>query len=163
PRGRSVDSNPKRRAMRRAHVSPPKGVPPGDAPLQCRLFGRTLSGVDQCDPVSRSLRRGIRQPIWPTAAGPKEAGPAPVVAPPDQVGPQRVAFDITQYRPEVFVRLDRERLESPLPDVAGATIASVVAADVGGEEPLHPPAEVAVVFWPEYQVKMIGHEGIAEN
>jgi len=47
---------------------------------------------------------------------------------------------------QVVVVPDRERLEPPLPDLPGGPGLGVVSADVGGQEPLHPGAQVPVPF-----------------
>lgn len=61
------------------------------------------------------------------------------------------------------VLLNRERLESALPDVAAAAMAPMVPANVRREQPLHPPREVAVVSRPQHKMKMVGHEAVAEH
>jgi len=39
----------------------------------------------------------------------------------------------------------------------------LVAPRAGREQPVHPTAPVAVVGWPEAQVKVVGHQAISEN
>jgi hypothetical protein len=49
--------------------------------------------------------------------------------------------------------LDRECLEAALPDVSATAVMSVVPTDVTDQEPLHEPAQVAVLMRPKHQVK----------
>jgi hypothetical protein len=42
-------------------------------------------------------------------------------------------------------------------------IVLVIASDVGGQQPHHVVAEVTVFTWPETEVKVVGHEAIAEQ
>src|SRR5262249_16113752 len=57
----------------------------------------------------------------------------------------------------------REGLEAALPDVAAGVVVLVVAANVGGQQPLHPGAEVAVVVGPEGEMEVVGHQAIAQE
>ena len=81
----------------------------------------------------------------------------------DQVRPLGIPLDIAQDREQVFVFLDGERFESPLPDVAGGLVVLVVAADVCREQPLHPAGEIAVLARPEDQVKMVRHQAVTQE
>jgi hypothetical protein len=63
----------------------------------------------------------------------------------------------------MFIVLNGEGLEPALPDVTIGAVSAVVSANVCGEQPLHPPAEVSVVPRPQDQVEMIRHEAEADD
>ncbi len=56
-----------------------------------------------------------------------------------------------------------ERFESPLPDVAGGVIMSLVAADVGREQPVNPAAQASIPQGPESRMKMVRQHAISQN
>ena len=60
-----------------------------------------------------------------------------------------MAFAVAEYAQQVFVLLDGEGAKAALVDMAAAVIVLVVAADVGGEQPAHGVAQVAVGKRPE--------------
>src|SRR5437773_9521614 len=59
--------------------------------------------------------------------------------------------------------LRNEGLEAPLPNVTVAPVDFAIAANMSGQEPMHPPAQVAVAFRPESQVKMVGPQTIGQD
>lgn len=61
------------------------------------------------------------------------------------------------------VFLNRKGLETTLPNVAARTVMTMVAADVAGEQPLHPAAQVAVVTRPKHQVEVIVQQAKGED
>jgi hypothetical protein len=63
----------------------------------------------------------------------------------------------------VLVPLNGKCLEPTLPDVSAAAVVAMVSPDVAGEQPLHPAAEVAVLAGPQHEVKMVGHQAVAED
>jgi hypothetical protein len=63
----------------------------------------------------------------------------------------------------MVVGLDGEGFEPALPDVSTGMIVAEIASHMGGEEPVHPAAEVAIVTWPERHVKVIGHEAVSDD
>jgi hypothetical protein len=63
----------------------------------------------------------------------------------------------------MLVVLDGEGLETPLPDVPAMMVVAEVAPDVGGQEPMHPPPEVAVIVWPEHQMEVITQQAIGRE
>jgi hypothetical protein len=81
----------------------------------------------------------------------------------NEFGSQAVSLDITKHGQKVFILLDRKCLEPPLPDMAAASVVAMVAADVGSHQPLHPPAQVAVRSGSQHQMKVIGHQAIAQD
>lgn len=42
-------------------------------------------------------------------------------------------------------------------------MAPVVTPDMRGQEPLHPDPEIAIAAWPQYEMKMVGHETPARH
>ena len=62
----------------------------------------------------------------------------------DQAGMQRVALDISQDHQQMVIILDRKSLESALPDVPRRVVMALIAADVRGQQPVHPATEIAV-------------------
>ena len=80
-----------------------------------------------------------------------------------QPGPDRVALDVAQHQQQMVVLLDGKRLEAALPNVAAGAVVLQVAADMGGQQPMHPAAEVAVVMRPQRQVEVIGHQAVGED
>src|SRR5271157_4988646 len=75
----------------------------------------------------------------------------PRLAPPDW--PATDSARCTAEPPEGVRPPGSERIESPLPDVAGGVIMPLVAADVGREQPVHPAAQVSIPQGPESQMK----------
>jgi hypothetical protein len=63
----------------------------------------------------------------------------------------------------MVVLSDWERLEPSLPDMAARLIMLVITTNVRGHEPHHEVAEVTIVERPNRQVKMVGHETIAQQ
>src|SRR5438876_7694605 len=58
----------------------------------------------------------------------------------------------------MLVFFDGEALEPTLPHVTTAAIVPMVTAHMGGHQPLHPAAQVAVLVWPDHQMEMVGHQ-----
>jgi hypothetical protein len=63
----------------------------------------------------------------------------------------------------MVILLDREHLESPLPNVATAVVMLVVPANERILQPVHPPAQFAIFLRPDDQVKMVGHQAIGRH
>src|SRR3954453_20847333 len=63
----------------------------------------------------------------------------------------------------MFVVLDGKRPESALPNMAAAMIVLMVTAHMSGEQPHHVVAQFTVAARPEGEVKMVGHQAIAEQ
>jgi hypothetical protein len=92
-----------------------------------------------------------------------QARPRPILGTINQAGAQRVTLDVAQHRKQVLVLLDGERLESPQPDVAAGSVVLQLATHMRRHQPMHPPAELAVVAGSDDQVEVVGHEAIAEQ
>jgi hypothetical protein len=73
------------------------------------------------------------------------------------------ALDVAQHGQEVIVLLGGEGAEAALGDVAAAVVVLVVAADVGGQQPHHVVAQVAVGARPEDQVEVIRQQAVGEE
>lgn len=137
---------------------------PFHAPMQRQQFAFRLRLVDMPLPAFASFHRTFGIPRGPGGrarqaerrVGPQRGGF-------DEVCPEGIPLDIPQHGQQVLVLLDGERFESPLPDVAGGLVMLVVAADVRGEQPLHPAGQIAVLARPEDQVKVIRHQTISEQ
>ena len=78
-----------------------------------------------------------------------QARTRPVFGSPYQASPKRVTLDVTQQHAEMVVLLNRKGFEPALPDVPAGVVMPLVAADMRGQQPVHPPAEVAVACGPE--------------
>jgi len=63
----------------------------------------------------------------------------------------------------MVIILDRKSLESALPDVPRRVVMALIAADVRGQQPVHPATEVAVSRGPDDQVEMIGHQAEGQH
>jgi hypothetical protein len=60
----------------------------------------------------------------------------------------------------VVVIFNGKRLESSLPDVPGHPVVAMISSGMRRQQPLHPPAEVAIVMGTQDKVKVIGHQTI---
>src|SRR5262249_34690986 len=98
-------------------------------------------------PIGRPLRRARGQVNRANGTGFPIGGarPAPLLRALGELGPYRITFNITEYRQEVLVLLDGERLVAPLPDVATPVIALMITTHVCVLDPVHPPAQIAIV------------------
>jgi hypothetical protein len=115
----------------------------GEAVADRLQFRLGLRAIDVLQPPATARHRaGVQR--RPVVAGQSEAAVRPVLSAADQVGPQGVAFDVPQHGQQVLILLNGERLEASLPDVAAAAVMAMVPADVRGQQPLRPAAEVAV-------------------
>jgi len=63
----------------------------------------------------------------------------------------------------VLILLDGKSLETALPHVAAGAVMAMITPHVAGQQPLHEPAQVAVVVRPEHEVKMIRHQAEAHD
>jgi hypothetical protein len=74
------------------------------------------------------LGRRFRSPELGVPGVPsREAGPFPVLGPRHELRPEWVALHLAEDGDQVRVVLDRERLESALPDAAGGPVVEVIA------------------------------------
>jgi hypothetical protein len=80
-----------------------------------------------------------------------------------QVGAHRISLHVTEHRQEMVVLLNRERLETALPDVAAAVIMLVVTAYMGIKQPMHPPAQVTIRLRQDHQVEVVGHQAETQD
>jgi hypothetical protein len=123
-----------------------------------------LDSIDPGDPIAR---QGDRRGSEPRALRPShpqtEARPTPILRAIDKSCPQRISLGVAEHREQMLVALDRKGLEAALPDMPAAVVVPMIAADVAGEQSLHPTAEVAVAVRPEDEMEMVGHEAPAED
>jgi len=63
----------------------------------------------------------------------------------------------------MLILLNRESLESPLPNVSATSVVLMIETNVGRQQPLHPLAEISVQVRPENQMKVIRHNTVAEH
>lgn len=79
-----------------------------------------------------------------------------------QPGPQRIPPNVAQDGEQMVVSFNRESLKTPLPNMSAAPVVLMIATDVGRQKPLHPLAEISLRVRPHYQMKMSGHNTVAE-
>jgi hypothetical protein len=120
--------------------------------------------VDTCDPIGQP-RHGTRmqEGLEGRVDASRQTRPGPLLGRVDQTGTKRVAFDVAEDRQQVIVLLDRKGFEPALPNMTATAVLFAVATDMGGHEPVHPVAEVAVALGPDGQVKMIGHQAEGQD
>ena len=58
----------------------------------------------------------------------------------------------------MFVILDGERLEPPLPDMPRGSIVPMISADVRRHQPLHPSTQIAIAMRPQDQMEVVRHQ-----
>jgi hypothetical protein len=75
-----------------------------------------------------------------------------------QLGGQRVSLDISKYRQEVMVLLNRKGLEAARPETPRCCVSFAMPADVAAEQPMHPPREIVVMIWTQHEVHVVRHE-----
>src|SRR5690606_30684486 len=94
-----------------------------------------------------------------------EARPPPIVGSLDETGPPGVAFDVPHDAVAMFVGFDREGLVASLIQMAVADRVMVFlpAGYVRDGEPLEERRQVTVVFGPDDEVPVIGHEAPGAN
>lgn len=81
----------------------------------------------------------------------------------NQALPHRVSFRETHHRQEVFVFLDDEGPKAALPQVALGLVDMMIMADVTGQQPLDPPAQVTLFLRLQDYMEMIRQEAVGEN
>jgi hypothetical protein len=144
----------------------------GAIALQCSTHGGQFwfgqGFIDQRCPVARTIERpGGEQAGGEGLRVVCQAGPRPGLGAVRQFsnGAERVGFDVANEREQMMVFLHEEAFEATLVDVALAVrvIVLVIAADVGVGEPAHEGGELAVVLGEENEVKVVGHEAIAQQ
>jgi hypothetical protein len=91
------------------------------------------------------------------------ARPGPVGGVGHHAGSDRIGLDVRQDRPQIRGLLDDGGLEASLPNVADRPVTPVMASGVGDGQGLHDPADRRPRVRSQKQVKMIGHQAIAEQ
>lgn len=128
------------------------------------LLARILRRIPAAQPVARAIQRVGIDPliVRRSCLQTMKARPAPVFRAAHQPGPQRVALDVPADGEVVDVGLHGKGLVAALIQVPHADAAPIFEpeADVRERESLHERRQVAVVFRPEHQVLVIGHQAI---
>ncbi len=166
PRGRSVNSSPSFPAVRRCHLGAPKGLP------RTTLVRSAASSASVCgwfthwsQSAPRGTGPGSSRGASTPAGSTTNRRPRPTLRLPhaQRLGPHGIALHVAQHRQQMFVALNGKRLEPTLPHMAARAVMPMVAPHVAGQEPLHPAAQVAALARPQHQVKMIGHQRVADD
>ncbi len=59
--------------------------------------------------------------------------------------------------------LDRERLESALPDMSAGAVSAVIAASVRRKQPMHPPSQLAIAVGPQHGMEVAWHDTSSQS
>lgn len=118
-------------------------------PQKPRFWSRHRSGV-----YTRSLHWGTPLP---------RARPTPVFGSCSQLGSDWILFDVPQHCQQMHVMFNWKRFEPALPHMPTGIMPPMVATNMRGQQPAHPRAQVAIMVWPECQMKMVGHETIGQQ
>ena len=78
-------------------------------------------------------------------------------------GPHRVGLDVPQNDEQVVAVLDDRGSAAALPDVAAGSLSPVVPPDVGDRQGLEDTADRLPGGRLEKQMKMVGHQAVAEE
>jgi hypothetical protein len=81
----------------------------------------------------------------------------------DEAGAERIPFDVSEDRQQVFVLFDRKCLEASLPDMSAGIVVAMIPSHVRRHQPLHPTAQVAGRMRLQHQMEMIRHQHVAES
>lgn len=81
----------------------------------------------------------------------------------DQAGADGIAQAVAEHREQMSVLLNREALETALPDMAVAMVVPVIAAHVTREPPMDERAEGIRGCGLEHEMEVVGHEAEAED
>jgi hypothetical protein len=119
-------------------------------PVEPRVGPRHRSGHKITRPIVRRVPQSGARPV-------------PVLRSPNQFSTQGIPLDIAKQREQMPILFDGKSLEAALPKVSAVLVMFVVAAHVRVQQPVHPLAQVAVVFRPERQVEMVGHQTVPQD
>jgi hypothetical protein len=75
------------------------------------------------------------------------------------LGSHRVQVNVPHEFGEVLIALAEDRLVASLKQVADLSVLAIVILAIGGEEPLHHPADVVILSFDE-QMNVIGHQAV---
>ena len=120
--------------------------------------------VDQVFPVTRKFDRNGRcgkRRCWYRT--PMQTSPTPIFRPGNQLCAQRVAFNVSQDRKQVMVRLNEEGLVPSLPKPSRAVVLAVMSTNIGRKQPAHPVREICIVERPHDQVNVVWHQARCED
>ena len=96
---------------------------------------------------------------------PPQARPFPIIGLLNQIGTQRVAFDISQHLIEMVVGFDRKRLVPALVKmpITDATLMLLPAGYMRDGESLHEPRQVVIRLGPKNKMPVIRHQAITAD
>ena len=147
--------------------------PGGISQRAVSAYGHTNSGkitvehqsVDLLRPAGAARCRAGVQPDRPRRPRGQrvEAGPAPFLGSLYEMGAQGVAFEVPQHHTEMIVLLNREGLESTLPDMSAGVVMLLIPANMSRQQPVNPPAQVPIALGPKHQMEMIGHQAVSQD
>lgn len=140
-----------------------EGAPATDRQANRLDLGLGHRAVHKPGPIATTEERVLRHDRCLTGQSGPQARPGPVLGPGNQRRAEGVALDVARDGHEMFVVLDRERLEPALPDVSAMGIMPEIAPNVRRHQPLHPPREVAVAVGPQDEVEVVGHQAVGEQ
>jgi hypothetical protein len=63
----------------------------------------------------------------------------------------------------MLILLNRKSLEPPLPEMAAAVIVLMITTHMRVLQPVHPGAEITIIFRQDDQMEVIGHQAIAKD
>ena len=137
--------------------------------LHCLQFQLRLRSIHLQQPLSWPLYRPICQ--WrylfrrlgmpPTP----QARPPPILRTLDQPRANGIPLHVTKDGKQVFVGFDRKGLVRSLINVSttDCLTAHVPTAHVGNRQAVHELGQVPIVFGPEHEMPMVGHNQVAQN
>ena len=177
---RPIDSRPSARSERRTKVQPCGDLihpciiaerPPANSRVsQTRQFLLGLRHVDPFDPL-------VAVPVGRPRHGPggeryrvcdrwlAKTGPWPIFRTGHEIGPQRVAFYVTNNRMKIVFCLNRKRLEPSLIEVAVSNfvVHQLPAFHMDIRDVLDEGRKVTIVLRPEDHKLMVGANGWASH
>jgi len=92
-----------------------------------------------------------------------QAAPFPLLRTPDEIRAECIALHVSQHCKQVRIALDDECLVSALPDPTRTAVFAVIAACVGGEEPMRPLSQIDVPGWPDHQMDVVRHDARTDD
>ena len=69
----------------------------------------------------------------------------------------------TQDGQVMLIILNGKGLKSSLPYVTTPLVVQMIPTHVSGHQPLHPPTQITISMGPEHEMKMVGHQAVADQ
>ncbi len=105
------------------------------------------------------------RPVGPTGSWPwiedqplglqPKARPSPIIGSSDHAGAERVPLHVTDDGQRMLILMDRKGLEPPRRTWPLWPVVSQIPAHVGSQQPVHPPAQIAVGMGPKHGVEVV--------